>query len=62
VFFGAERLRVTGRWLDDVLRSGASASILRMEEELEGQCAAKAVAATGRGNPLRVSNPWTDSA
>jgi hypothetical protein len=29
---------------------------------LKGQSAAKAVAATGRGKPLRVSTPWTDSA
>jgi len=63
-FFGAmPKYRSLGRCRRIVLRSDAKASS-RFEGRigLEGQSAVKAVAATGRGKPLRASTPGADLA
>jgi len=63
-FFGAmPTYRSLGRCRRIVLRSDAKASSrFGGRIGLEGQRAVKAVAATGRGNPLRASTPGADLA
>jgi len=62
-FFGTvSRYRSLGRCRGVVFRNGANASSLKRCIRLKGQRAVKAVAATGRGKPLRASTPEADSA
>jgi len=62
LFLGAvRRCRFPVLSVTSVLRSVCRFHAGEWGVRLKGQCAVKAVAATGRGKPLRVSTPWTDS-